>query len=203
MEIMLDGQLVTCTPAEYIELKRLGAFGDKPAEQGAAPKLGDGYDEWLTRGTMGVVAVYGCNMPGPLTCDSSDASNKVGKAWLSADTMSRLNAVVGNTPMLDGKHVYNPDTCTPGTETCGRCQREEYCKKARMAKKAAYEDRQRLAARPTIVRLSNPEIDQAGGYFHYFKLDADGKTMLNDNELEPWMVDTAISEQEFDARGRK
>lgn len=61
MEIMLDGQLVTCTPAEYMELKRLGAFGDKPAEQGAAPKLGDGYDEWLTLGRKQVVAVYGCS----------------------------------------------------------------------------------------------------------------------------------------------
>lgn len=203
MEIMLDGQLVTCTPAEYMELKRLGAFGDKPAEQGAAPKLGDGYDEWLTRGQKQVVAVYGCNMPGPLTCDSSDASNKVGKTGLAADTMSRLDAVVGNTPMLDGKHVYNPDTCTPGTETCGRCQRDEYCEKARMAKKAAYEDRQRLAARPTIVKLDNPEIDPAGGYFHYFRLDADGKTYLNDNELAPWMVDAAISEQEFDAHWNK
>lgn len=76
---------------------------------------------------MDVVAVYGYNMPGPLTCngDSSDASNKVGKTGLSADTMSRLDAVVGNTPMLDGKHVYNPDTCTPGTMTCGDCIRDE------------------------------------------------------------------------------
>ena len=203
MEIMLDGRLVTCTPAEYMELKRLGAFGDKPAEQGTSPKLGDGYDEWLTRGRKQVVAVYGCNMPSPLTCDSSDASNKVGKTRLSADTMSRLDAVVGNAPMLDGKYIFNPDTCTPGTETCGRCQRDEYCEKARLSKKAAYEDRQRLAARPTIVRLSNPEIDPAGGYFHYFRLDKDGKTYLNDNELAPWMVDTAISEREFDARGSK
>lgn len=203
MEVMLDGQLVTCTPEEYMELKRLGAFGDKPATQGASPKLGDGYDEWLKRGTMDVAAMYGCYMPGPLTCsgDSSNASNKVGK--LSADTMSRLDAVVGNTPMLDGKHVYNPDTCTPGTMTCGDCIHDEYCEKARMSKKAAYEDRQRLAACPTIVRLSNPEIDPAGGYFHYFKLDKDGKTYLNDNELEPWMKNAAISEQEFDARGNK
>jgi len=201
MEIMLDGCLITCTPEEYMELKRLGAFGDKPAEQGTSPKLGDDYDEWLTRGRKQVVAVYGCNMPGPLTCDSSDASNKVGK--LSADTMSRLDAVVGNAPMLDGKYIFNPDTCTPGTETCGRCQRDEYCEKARLSKKAAYQDRQRLAARPTIVKLTCPEIDPAGGYFHYFRLDADGKTYLNDNELEPWMVDTAISEREFDARGSK
>lgn len=205
MEIMLDGKLVTCTPEEYMELKRLGAFGDKPAEQGTSPKLGNGYDEWLPRGRNQVVAVYGCNMPGPLTCsgDSSDASNKVGKTRLSADTMSRLDAVVGNTPMLDGKYIFNPDTCSPGTETCGRCQRDEYCDKARMAKNAAYEDRQRLAARPTIVKLTNPECDPAGGYFHYFKLDADGKTYLNDNELEQWMKNAAISEQEFDARGRK
>lgn len=203
MEIMLDGQLVTCTPAEYMELKRLGAFGDKPAEQGAAPKLGDGYDEWLTRGQKQVVAVYGCNMPGPLTCNSSEASNKVGKTGLSADTMASLNAVVGNTPMLDGKHVYNPSTCTPGTATCGDCIRNEYCEKARTAKKAAYEDRQRLAARPTIVKLDNPEIDPAGGYFHYFRLDADGKTYLNDNELESWMVDAAISEKTYDALGGK
>ena len=62
---------------------------------------------------MDVVAVYGCNMPGPLTSNTTTAKG------LSADTMSRLDAVVGNTPMLDGKHVYNPDTCTPGTETCG------------------------------------------------------------------------------------
>lgn len=205
MEIMLDGQLVTCTPAEYMELKRLGAFGDKPTEQGASPKLGDGYDEWLQRGQTQVVAVYGCNMPGSLTCsgDSSDASNKVGKTGLSADTMSRLDAVVGNTPMLDGKHVYNPDTCTPGTAICGDCIRDEYCEKGFVAKKKAYQDRQRLAARPTIVKLDNPECDPAGGYFHYFKLDADGKTYLNDNELAPWMVDAAISEQEFDARGSK
>lgn len=141
MEIMLDGHLITCTPEEYIELKRLGAFVDKPAEKGVAPKLGDGYDEWLMRGQTQVVAVYGCNLSGPLTCDSSDASNKVGK-WLSADTMSRLEAVVGNTPMLDGKHVYNPDTCSPGTETCGRCQRDEYCDKARMAKKAAISEQE-------------------------------------------------------------
>lgn len=154
MEIMLDGRLITCTPEEYIELKRLGAFGDKPAEQGTSPKLGDGYDEWLTRGRKQVVAVYGCNMPGPLTCsgNSSDASNRVGKTGLSADTMSRLDAVVGN---------------------------------------------------PTIVRLSNPEIDPAGGYFHYVKLDKDGKTYLNDNELEPWMVDAAISEKTYDALGGK
>lgn len=143
MEIILDGHLITCTPEEYIELKRLGAFGDKPTEKGTGS-----FRDWLKQGTMNVVAVYGCNMPGPLTCngDSSDASNKVGKTELSADTMSRLNAVVGNTPMLDGKCIFNPDTCTPGTETCGRCQRNEYCEKARMAKKAAYEDRQRLAA---------------------------------------------------------
>lgn len=205
MEIMLDGQLVTCTPEEYIELKRLGAFGDKPAEQGTTPKLGDGYDEWLTRGRTQVVAVYGCNIPGSLTCsgDSSDASNKVGKTRLSADTMSRLDAVVGNTPMLDGKYIFNPNTCTPGTETCGRCQREEYCEKGFVAKKKAYQDRQRLAARPTIVKLDNPEIDPAGGYFHYFKLDKDGKTMLNDNELEPWMVDAAISEKTYDSLGGK
>lgn len=133
--------------------------------------------------------------------DSSDASNKVGK--LSADTMSRLDAVVGNTPMLDGKHVYNPNTCTPGTITCGDCFRDEYCEKARLSKKAAYEDRQRLAARPTIVKLTNPECDPAGGYFHYFKLDKDGKTMLNDNELESWMVDAAISEKTYDALGGK
>lgn len=180
MEIMLDGQLVTCTPAEYIELKRLGAFGDKPADQGAAPKLGEGYDEWLKRGMMDMVAVYGCE-----------------------SVLSPNATAGGNLPMLDGKHVYNPDTCTPGTMTCGDCIRDEYCEKARMAKKAAYEDRQRLAARPTIVKLTHTEIDPAGGYFHYFKLDADGKTYLNDNELEPWMVDAAISEQEFDARGSK
>lgn len=203
MEIMLDGRLVTCTPEEYMELKRLGDFGDKTATQGATPKLGDGYDEWLKRGQAQMVAVYGCNMPGPLTCDSSDTSIKVGKTGLSADTVSFLDTVVGNTPMLDGKHVYNPDTCTPGTETCGRCQRDEYCEKARVAKKAAYEDWQRLAARPTIVRLTNPKIDPAGGYFHYFRLDKDVKTMLNDNKLEPWMVGAAISEQEFDARGSK
>lgn len=198
MEIMLDGRLVTCTPEEYMELKRLGAFGDKTAEKDTGS-----FRDWLKRGTMDVAAVYGCNMPGPLTCDSSDASNKVGKTGLSADTVSFLDTVVGNTPMLDGKHVYNPDTCTPGTATCGDCIRDEYCEKARMAKKSAYEDRQRLAGRPTIVKLANPEIDPAGGYFHYFRLDADGKTYLNDNELEPWMVDAAISEQEFDARGRK
>lgn len=199
MEIMIDGQLVTCTPEEYMELKRLGAFGYKSVEKGTGS-----FRDWLKRGTMDVVAVYGCNMPEPFTSngDSSGASNKVGK-WLSADTMSRLNAVVGNTPMLDGKHVYNPDTCTPGTETFGRCQRDEYCEKARRAKKAAYEDRQRLAARPTIVKLTNPECDPAGGYFHYFRLDADGKTMLNDNELEPWMVDAAISEKTYDALGGK
>ena len=56
---------------------------------------------------------------------------------------------------------------------------------------------------PTIVRMGVPEIDPAGGYFHYFKLDKAGKTMLNDNELAPWMVDAAISEQEYDARGSK
>lgn len=173
----------------------LGAFGDKPAEKDTGS-----FRNWLKRGTMDVVAVYGCNMPGPLTCNSSDASNKVGK--LSAGTMSRLGAF-GNTPMLDGKHVYNPNTCTPGTMTCGDCIRNEYCEKSRMAKKAAYEDRQRLPARPTIVKLDNPECDPAGGYFHYFKLDKDGKTMLNDNELEPWMVDAAISEKTYDALGGK
>lgn len=199
MEIMLDGHLITCTPEEYMELKRLGAFGDKPAEQGTGS-----FRDWIKQGTMDVVAVYGCNMPEPFTSngDSSGASNKVGK-WLSADTMSRLDAVVGNTPMLDGKYIFNPNTCTLGTETCGRCQRDEYCEKARIAKKAAYEDRQRLAARPTIVKLTRPEIDPAGGYFHYFRLDADGKTYLNDNELEPWMVDAAISEKTYDALGGK
>ena len=181
MEIMLDGQLVTCTPEEYMELKRLGAFGDKPAEQGAAPKLGDGYDKWLQNGMTHVTPVYGCEV-----------------------VMRSPNATaVGDLPMLDGKHVYNPDTCTPGTFTCGDCIRDEYCEKGFGAKKKAYQDRQRLAARPTIVKLDNPEIDPAGGYFHYFRLDADGKTYLNDNELEPWMVDAAISEQEFDARGSK
>lgn len=180
MEIMLDGRLITCTPEEYIELKRLGAFGDKPAKQSAAPKLGDGYDEWLTQGQKQVVAVYGCEL-----------------------VLSPNATAVSDLPMLDGKHVYNPDTCTPGTATCGDCIRDEYCDKAKQAKMAAYADRQRLAARPTIVKLTHAEIDPAGGYFHYFRLDADGKTYLNDNELEQWIVDAAISEQEFDARGSK
>ena len=173
MEIMLDGRLVTCTPEEYMKLKRLGAFGDKPTEKGAAPKLGDGYDEWLTQGQKQVVAAYGCNIPGPLTCNSSDASNKVGKTGLSADTMSRLDAVVGNTPMLDGKPVYNPATCTPGTMTCGDCIRSEYCNKARLSKKAAYDDLQRLAARPTIVKLTNPEKVREKKRRYYEKLKQD------------------------------
>lgn len=49
------------------------------------------------------------------------------------------------------------------------------------------------------MKLTNPECDPAAGYFHYFRLDADGKTMLNDNELEPWMVIAAISEKTYDA----
>lgn len=175
MEIMLDGQLITCTPEEYMELKRLGAFGDKPSEQGTG-----GFRDWLRNGTRNVVAVYGCE-----------------------SVLSPNATAVGDLPTLDGKHVYNPDTCTPGTLTCGDCIRDEYCEKGFVAKKKAYQEQQRLAARPTIVKLTNPEIDPAGGYFHYFRLDADGKTMLNDNELEPWMVDAAISEQEFDARGSK
>lgn len=162
MEIMLDGCLVTCTPEEYMELKRLGAFGDKPAEQGTGS-----FRDWLKRGTMDVAAVYGCNMPGPLTSNTTNAKG------LSADTMSRLDAVVGNTPMLDGKYIFNPDTCTPGTETCGRCQRDEYCEKARMTKKAAYEDRQRLAARPTIVKLDNPEKVREKKRRYYEKLKQD------------------------------
>ena len=120
MEIMLDGQLVTCTPEEYIELKHLGAFGDKPAEQGVAPKLGGGYDKWLQNGMMHVTPVYGCEV-----------------------VMRSPNATaVGGLPMLDGKHVYNPDTCTPGTATCGDCIRDEYCEKARPSDDLAIKTRQ-------------------------------------------------------------
>lgn len=100
MEVMLDGRLITCTPEEYMELKRLGAFGDKPAKKGVAPKLGEGYDEWLKRGMMDMVAVYGCE-----------------------SVLSPNATAGGNLPMLDGKHVYNPDTFTPGTMTCGDCIR--------------------------------------------------------------------------------
>lgn len=110
MEVMLDGQLVTCTPEEYMELKRLGAFGGKPAEQGTAPKK-QGYKDWLGNGMTHVIPVYGC------VIDTS--------------------MLEGKTAMLDGKYIFNPDTCTPGTETCGRCQRDEYCEKARAAKKEA------------------------------------------------------------------
>lgn len=42
MEIMLDGHLITCTPEEYLELKRLGAFGDKPTEKGTGS-----FRDWL------------------------------------------------------------------------------------------------------------------------------------------------------------
>lgn len=138
MEVMLDGQLVTCTPEEYMELKRLGAFGDKPTTQGAAPKLGDGYDEWLKQGQKQVVAVYGCNIPFPHAHNGADDHITVQAGTeLSADTMARLDIAVGNIPMIDGKYIYDPATCTPGTFTCGRCSRDEYCEKAHAAKKGA------------------------------------------------------------------
>lgn len=93
MEIMLDGQLITCTPEEYMKLKSLGAFGGTAAGTSTGNPLPqqeydslekrirelenerDSYPNWLKRGQMDVVAVYGCQMPSPLTCDSIPSFN--------------------------------------------------------------------------------------------------------------------------------
>ena len=83
MEIMLDGQLITCTPEEYMKLKSLGAFGgtsagtstEKPLPQQEYDSLEkrirdlekerDSYPDWIKRGQREIVAVYGCNIPSP------------------------------------------------------------------------------------------------------------------------------------------
>ena len=88
MEVMIDGQMITCTPEEYMKLKSLGAFGGTSAGQATDhtepqqdlekrvsdlerifPKIGKGYDDWLKRGQTQIVAVYGCDMPGPIYGD--------------------------------------------------------------------------------------------------------------------------------------
>lgn len=88
MEVMIDGQMITCTPEEYMKLKSLGAFGGKSAGQAADqtaprqdlekrisdlkrifPKIDKSYDDWLKQGQTQIVAVYGCNMPGPIYGD--------------------------------------------------------------------------------------------------------------------------------------
>ena len=87
MEIMLDGQLITCTPEEYMKLKSLGAFGgtsagtstEKPLPQQEYDSLEkrirdlekerDSYPDWIKRGQTQIVAVYGCDMPGPIYGD--------------------------------------------------------------------------------------------------------------------------------------
>lgn len=133
MEIMLDGQLITCTPEEYMKLKSLGAFGgtaagsstEKPLQQHEYDSLEkrirdlekerDSYPNWLKRGQMDVVAVYGCQMPSPLTCDSTPSFNPETfkpsvtvtsngtVSFESQDTKSNIQVdVIG-----DHEHVYD------------------------------------------------------------------------------------------------
>lgn len=78
MEIMLNGQLVTCTPKEYKELMDMGLLPGQPAGTKAAPQLDEGWKDQLGEiikkypkiepekpkfGTCTVTPVYGCMVP--------------------------------------------------------------------------------------------------------------------------------------------
>ena len=78
MEIMINGQLVTCTPKEYKELMGMGLLPGQPAGTKAVTQLDDGWKDQLAElakrypkiepekpkfGTCTVTPVYGCMMP--------------------------------------------------------------------------------------------------------------------------------------------
>ena len=82
MEIMLNGQMVTCSPKEYKELMDMGLLPGQPAGTSAAPQvngpLGEGWKDQIAEiakryskiepekpkfGTCTVTPVYGCMMP--------------------------------------------------------------------------------------------------------------------------------------------
>ena len=78
MEIMLNGQLVTCSPKEYKELMDMGLIPGQPAGTKAATQLDDGWKEQLAAiakrypkiepekpkfGTCTITPVYGCMIP--------------------------------------------------------------------------------------------------------------------------------------------
>ena len=78
MEIMINGQLVTCSPKEYKELMDMGLIPGQPAGTKAVTQLDDGWKDQLAElakrypkiepekpkfGTCTVTPVYGCMIP--------------------------------------------------------------------------------------------------------------------------------------------
>lgn len=78
MEIMINGQLVTCSPKEYKELMDMGIIPGQPAGTTAVTQLDDGWKDQLAElakrypkiepetpkfGTCTVTPLYGCTVP--------------------------------------------------------------------------------------------------------------------------------------------
>lgn len=103
MKFYLNGSEIECSPDEYKRLIDLGVInnGNSTADNKGAPKIQtypgqQSLEDWLKEGQRGVVAVYGCQIPGPVvydqkfTCDTKTISNPAQTLMLNKGTTSVL-----------------------------------------------------------------------------------------------------------------
>lgn len=103
MKFYLNGSEIECSPDEYKRLIDLGVInnGNSTADNKGLPKLQtypgqQSLEDWLKEGQRGVVAVYGCQIPGPVvydqkfTCDTKTISNPAQTLMVNNGTTSIL-----------------------------------------------------------------------------------------------------------------
>jgi hypothetical protein len=105
MKFYLNGSEIECSPDEYKRLIDLGVInnGNSTADNKGVPKLQtypgqQSLEDWLKEGQRGVVAVYGCQIPGPVvydqnfTCDTKTISKPSQTLMVNNGTTSVLAA---------------------------------------------------------------------------------------------------------------
>lgn len=93
MKVIINGYQIECTPQEFLELTReMGNSGI--AEKQVLPDdykpLTDDYKKWIEPKPNTMVALYGCQIPGPVTYGDGSTAIYTGETSLS-DNMFKLD----------------------------------------------------------------------------------------------------------------
>ena len=169
MKVEFKGMEITCTTDEFQRLLQQGVFNPQSTGTSICPgqvypghiqKLPDDFSplpegptirwkqdggtgskpnddyEWI--GNTKCVPLYGCQVDMRLIdhAPKYDPNKDISGAGLTPDQMDALNSA-----FWSSKSKYEPETCTPGTSTCGVCSHSGACTKEQKARKATYESK--------------------------------------------------------------
>ena len=100
MKVTINGYQIEFTPEEFLELTR-ELKKEGIAETQILPDdynpLPDDYRKWISPKPWSEVALYGCQVPGPFTCDNGKTVEYTGETSITAD-MFKSNTEADNPP---------------------------------------------------------------------------------------------------------